>query len=58
MDESGRFSVHYKQHMGVFGWIHTWASQFSPKDTKLSVSGVVNEVGGELAIFKTGEGKE
>ena len=36
--------------------MHTWASQFNPGDTKLLVSGVVNDVGGEVAVFSTGRG--
>ena len=42
--------------MAHCGWMHTWASQFNPGDTKLLVSGVVNEVGGEVAVFSTGRG--
>ena len=36
--------------------MHTWASQYNPSDTKLLVSGVVNAVGGEVAVFSTGRG--
>ena len=42
--------------MARCGWMHTWASQYNPSDTKLLVSGVVNAVGGEVAVFSTGRG--
>lgn len=48
------FTEHYRHDMSAFEWMHTWASQFSPSDTKLMVAGVVNVVGGEIAIFSTG----
>ncbi len=51
----GQFREHFSYDMSRFGWMHTWAAQFSPEDTKLMVAGVVNQVGGELAIFKTGK---
>ena len=31
------------------------AAQFNPSDTKLMVAGVVDQVSGEIAIFKTGK---
>ena len=40
--------------MGHYDWIHTWAAQYSPLDTKLMVGGVVDEMSGEIAIFSTG----
>ncbi len=41
-----------------FNWMHTWAAQFSPRDTKLMVSGVVSDVGGEVVIFSTGRAED
>ena len=38
----------------TFQWRHPWAAQFCPNDSKLLVSGVVSEIGGEIAIFDTG----
>ena len=52
----GHFAEHYRRDMAQCGWMHTWASQYNPSDTKLLVSGVVNAVGGEVAIFSTGRG--
>ena len=54
--EDGSFSEHYRRDMAQCGWMHTWASQYNPGDTKLLVSGVVNDVGGEVAVFSTGRG--
>ena len=53
-DEHRRFSLHFSIDMGIFNWIHTWAAQYNCDDTKLMLAGVVNHVGGEVAIFKTG----
>ena len=53
-DENEEFKSHFKTDMGLYDWRHTWAAQYSPSDTKLMVAGVVNEMGGEIAIFSTG----
>ena len=45
-----------RRDMARCGWMHTWASQYNPSDTRLLVSGVVNAVGGEIAVFSTGRG--
>ena len=54
--EEGHFTEHYRLDMAHYGWMHTWASQYNRSDTKLLVSGVVNSVGGEVAVFSTGRG--
>ena len=54
--EDGHFAEHYRRDMAQYGWMHTWASQYNRSDTKLLVSGVVNSVGGEVAVFSTGRG--
>ena len=53
-DENGEFKSHVDIDMEAYQWLHTWAAQYSPSDTKLMVAGVVNEMGGEVAIFSTG----
>ena len=49
------FTERYREHMGKYQWAYTWACQFSPSDTRLMVGGVANAVGGEMAIYDTGE---
>ena len=51
------FSPHFVQDMTMYEWRHTWASQFNSTDSLLMVSGVVSEVNGEIAIFRTGRAK-
>ena len=50
-DAIPNFLCHCKQNMGVYGWLQTYSAQYSPFDTKILVSGVSNETGGEIAIF-------
>ena len=52
--ESG-FTAHYGHDFALHGWLHTWAGQFSPSDARLMIGGVVSQVGGEIAVFNTGE---
>ena len=52
------FQPHFVQDMEEYRWKHTWASQFNLDDTLLMVSGVVSDVNGEIAIFRTGWGDE
>ena len=53
-ENEDEFQTYFKVDMGMYDWRHTWAAQYSPSDTKLMVAGVVNEMGGEIAIFSTG----
>lgn len=52
--KSEQFQPHFVQDMQIYQWKHTWASQFNRNDSLLMVSGVVSDVNGEIAIFKTG----
>jgi hypothetical protein len=54
-DINGSFKYHFIVDMLRYDWRHTWAAQYSPLDTKLMVAGVVNAMGGEIAIFSTGD---
>ena len=55
MSQSGRdqFQPHFVQDMAQYLWKHTWASQFNRDDTLLMVSGVISDVNGEIAIFRS-----
>ena len=55
MDKYDNFVTHFNVDMERYQWLHTWAAQYSPADTKLMVAGVVNDMGGEIAIFATGK---
>ena len=52
-----KFECHHQQDMAVYNWLQTYSSQYSPSDTKLLVSGVSNEGGGEIAIFLKGNNR-
>uniref|UniRef100_A0A0K2TNE3 F-box domain-containing protein n=1 Tax=Lepeophtheirus salmonis TaxID=72036 RepID=A0A0K2TNE3_LEPSM len=39
-------------NMSKYGWMFTWASKFSPSDKRLLISGVVDEIGGEIVVME------
>ena len=48
---SPKFIFHCKKDMANYDWLQTYSAQYSPLDTKLLISGVSSETGGEIAIF-------
>ena len=53
-EKDGKFQPRFVQDMEQYQWKHTWASQFNRDDTLLMVSGVISDVNGEIAIFRSG----